>query len=88
MTQDVVKRFEELTAEIEEIRITKASWDREKKDLEAEFEELKAKVKEEYGVSLEDFDGAIKDLEKEIEEKTALLEAKLKEFKEKTQQEQ
>lgn len=81
---DPVKEFEKLKAEIEEVKVKKLSWEREKQRLETEFEELKEKIKNDYGVELGEFGNAIKSLEEEIARDSEEIRKLLDEFKEKT----
>ena len=48
-----------------------------------EFEDLKAEIKEVYGVEIQDFEKAINDLNKELEKDLAELKEKIASCKEK-----
>lgn len=61
-----IDEYGKLRKSIDELKIKSLAAKREKERLEAEFEELKSKIKEEYGVELEDFEKAIVELEKEL----------------------
>ena len=60
MSSDPLKEFEQLKTEVEEVKVKKLAWEREKQRLETEFEELKKKIKDDYGVELSEFGNAIK----------------------------
>ena len=64
--EDPIKEFEGLKKNIDELRVRRMSDLKEKERLEKEFEELKAKIKELYGVEITDFAKAIADLREEL----------------------
>ena len=83
MDDDSIREFEELKKQIEELKVRRLGELREKERLESELAELKAKIKEVYGVEIEDFDAAIQTLKAELSETMAKLKQKLQECKSK-----
>ena len=71
--QDPVEEFESLKKTIEEIKVKRISDIREKERLEKEFEELKAEIKDIYGVEIQDFENAIESLKSELDDNMRLL---------------
>lgn len=61
-----VEEFESLKATIDELKVRQLSAQREKERLEKELEELKTRIKEEYGVEITDFEKAIGQLRGEL----------------------
>ena len=82
--QDPVEEFESLKKTIEEIKVKRISDIREKERLEKEFEELKAEIKDIYGVEIQDFENAIEGLKSELDDNMRLLREKISECKAKT----
>ena len=83
MDDDRVKKFEQLKSDIEELKIKRLSNEREKERLEKELEDQKKKVKEIYGVAIEDFEKAILELQKEFDLKYDELKNQIEECKQK-----
>ena len=83
MDEDRVKKFEQLKSDIEELKIKRLSNEREKERLEKELEDQKKKVKEIYGVAIEDFEKAILELQKEFDLKYDELKNQIEECKQK-----
>lgn len=81
--QDPVEEFESLKKTIEEIKVKRISDMREKEHLEKEFEELKAEIKDIYGVEIQDFENAIESLKSELDDNMRLLKEKIAECKNK-----
>lgn len=81
--QDPVEEFESLKKTIEEIKVKRISDMREKERLEKEFEELKAEIKDIYGVEIQDFENAIESLKSELDDNMRLLREKIAECKNK-----
>lgn len=81
--QDPVEEFESLKKTIEEIKVKRISDIREKERLEKEFEELKAEIKNIYGVEIQDFENAIEGLKSELDDNMRLLREKIAECKNK-----
>ncbi len=81
--QDPVEEFESLKKTIEEIKVKRISDIREKERLEKEFEELKAEIKDIYGVEIQDFENAIESLKSELDDNMRLLREKIAECKNK-----
>lgn len=81
--QDPVEEFESLKKTIEEIKVKRISDIREKERLEKEFEELKAEIKDIYGVEIQDFENAIENLKSELDDNMRLLREKIAECKNK-----
>ena len=81
--QNPVEEFESLKKTIEEIKVKRISDIREKERLEKEFEELKAEIKDIYGVEIQDFENAIEDLKSELDDNMRLLREKIAECKNK-----
>lgn len=81
--QDPVEEFESLKKTIEEIKVKRISDIREKERLEKEFEELKAEIKDIYGVEIQDFENAIESLKSELDDNMRLLREKIVECKNK-----
>lgn len=81
--QDPVEEFESLKKTIEEIKVKRISDMREKERLEKEFEELKAEIKDIYGVEIQDFENAIEGLKSELDDNMRLLREKIAECKNK-----
>lgn len=79
--QDPVEEFESLKKTIEEIKVKRISDMREKERLEKEFEELKAEIKDIYGVEIQDFENAIEGLKSELDDNMRLLREKISECK-------
>ena len=79
--QDPVEEFESLKKTIEEIKVKRISDMREKERLEKEFEELKAEIKDIYGVEIQDFENAIEGLKSELDDNMRLLREKIAECK-------
>ena len=79
--QDPVEEFESLKKTIEEIKVKRISDIREKERLEKEFEELKAEIKNIYGVEIQDFENAIEGLKSELDDNMRLLREKISECK-------
>ena len=77
--QDPVEEFESLKKTIEEIKVKRISDIREKERLEKEFEELKAEIKNIYGVEIQDFENAIEGLKSELDDNMRLLREKISE---------
>ena len=57
---DHVQEYENLKKTIDDLKVKRLSDLREKERLEKEFEDLKAEIKEVYGVEIQDFEKAIK----------------------------
>ena len=83
MTEDRISKFEQLKSEIEELKIKKISNEREKERLEKELEDQKRKIKDMYGVEIEDFENAIVELQNEFDSKYEKLKLQIDECKEK-----
>ena len=81
--QNPVEEFESLKKTIEEIKVKRISDMREKERLEKEFEELKAEIKDIYGVEIQDFENAIEGLKSELDDNMRLLREKIAECKNK-----
>ena len=81
--QDPVEEYESLKKTIEEIKVKRISDIREKERLEKEFEELKAEIKDIYGVEIQDFENAIESLKSELDDNMRLLREKIAECKNK-----
>lgn len=81
--QNPVEEFESLKKTIEEIKVKRISDMREKERLEKEFEELKAEIKDIYGVEIQDFENAIESLKSELDGNMRLLREKIAECKNK-----
>lgn len=81
--QNPVEEFESLKKTIEEIKVKRISDIREKERLEKEFEELKAEIKDIYGVEIQDFENAIESLKSELDDNMRLLREKIAECKNK-----
>lgn len=79
--QDPVEEFESLKKTIEEIKVKRISDIREKERLDKEFEELKAEIKNIYGVEIQDFENAIEGLKSELDDNMRLLREKISECK-------
>jgi len=80
---DHVQEYENLKKTIDDLKVKRLSDLREKERLEKEFEDLKAEIKEVYGVEIQDFEKAINDLNKELEKDLAELKEKIASCKEK-----
>lgn len=80
---DHVQEYENLKKTIDDLKVKRLSDLREKERLEKEFEDLKAEIKEVYGVEIQDFEKAINDLNKELEKDLAELKEKIVSCKEK-----
>lgn len=83
MNESSIQEFESLKKEIEDLKVKQLSNEMEKARLEKELEAQKAKIKEIYGVEIEDFEKAIKDLQEEFEKKKIELLEKLTDCKKK-----
>ena len=70
----VYKMIKKLKKTIDDLKVKRLSDLREKERLEKEFEDLKAEIKEVYGVEIQDFEKAINDLNKELEKYGFLIE--------------
>ena len=80
---DHVQEYENLKKTIDDLKVKRLSDLREKERLEKEFEDLKAEIKEVYGVEIQDFEKAINDLNNELEKDLAELKEKIASCKEK-----
>lgn len=80
---DHVQEYENLKKTIDDLKVKRLSDLREKERLEKEFEDLKAEIKEVYGVEIQDFEKAINDLNKELEKDLVELKEKIASCKEK-----
>lgn len=80
---DHVQEYENFKKTIDDLKVKRLSDIREKERLEKEFEDLKAEIKEVYGVEIQDFEKAINDLNKELEKDLAELKEKIASCKEK-----
>ena len=80
---DHVQEYENLKKTIDDLKVKRLSDLREKERLEKEFEDLKAEIKEVYGVEIQDFEKAINDINKELEKDLAELKEKIASCKEK-----
>ena len=78
-----VEEFETLKGEIDDLKVRQMAAQREKERLEKELEELKTRVKEEYGVEIEDFEKAIAQLRGELAEGVESLKKAVARCKEK-----
>ena len=81
--QNPVEEFESLKKTIEEIKVKRISDIREKERLEKAFDELKAEIKDIYGVEIQDFENAIESLKSELDDNMRLLREKIAECKNK-----
>ncbi len=87
MEEKNIQEFEKLKKEIENLRVKRLSDEREKEKLEKELEDLKLKIKEIYGVEIEDFEKAIADLQTEFDKNYEELKLQLQECKSKLEME-
>lgn len=78
-----VENFENLKKRIDELKVKNLTNLKEKERLEGELCKIKEKIKEVYGVEIEDFNSAIETLEKEKEIKMKKLQELLNESEEK-----
>ena len=78
-----VENFENLKKRIDELKVKNLTNLKEKERLEGESCKIKEKIKEVYGVEIEDFNSAIETLEKEKEIKMKRLQELLNESEEK-----
>ena len=80
---DALAEYELLKGSIDELKVQLVSDRREKERLEAEFEELKARIKSEFGCELPDFEKTLSDLDSELEAKMSELKRCIEECREK-----
>lgn len=86
MSENESKEFEQLTARMKELEVNSRAWQREYERVKQEFDELKEKIKNDYGVELSEFDNSIQVLRDEVTQRSSELNRLLDEFEEKTQE--
>ena len=83
---DESREFERATARMKELEVNIRAWQREHERLKQEFDELKEKIKNDYGVELSEFDNFIQVLKNEVPQELMELNKLLDEFEGKTKE--